>query len=138
MLSPLGEVGVGSMKDMGVELYGCLSPHVVASSLSLSASPSVSSSIEGEAIAVVVAPILQIMPDLQEICASPSLPLSVKHVKVDSLVTLCSTKPSDVIAAPIPPTSALNPNALFQKSFVTCSVAWRLLFLGVDGRLLAS
>jgi hypothetical protein len=64
MLSPLGEVGVGSMKDMGVELYGCLSPRVGASSSSSSALPSMPSSIEGEAIAVVVAPVLQIMSDL--------------------------------------------------------------------------
>jgi hypothetical protein len=115
MLSPLGEVGVGSMKDMGVELYGCLSPRVGASSSSSSALPSMPSSIEGEAIAAVVAPVLQIMPDLQKICASPSLPLSVEHVKVDSPVTLCSRDPSDVISAPIPPTSALSPDALFAK-----------------------
>jgi hypothetical protein len=124
MLSPLGEVGVGSMKDMGVELYGCLSPRVGSSSSSLYDMPSMPSSIEGEAIAVVVAPVLRIMPDLQEICASPSLPLSVEHVKVDSLVTLRSREPSDVISAPIPPTSALSPDALFAKDL--CDVVSKL------------
>jgi hypothetical protein len=124
MLSPLGEVGVGSMKDMGVELYGCLSPRVGSSFLSLSAMPSMPSSIEGEAIAVVVALMLQIMPDLQEICASSSLPLSGEHVKMDSLVTLCSRDPSDVISAPIPPTSALSPDALFAKDL--CDVLSKL------------
>jgi hypothetical protein len=99
--------------------------------------PSMPSSIEGEAIAVVVA-LVQIMPDLQEICASPSLPLSVEHVKVDSLVTLCSREPSDMISAPIPPTSALSPELCSQKIFVTCSASWRLLLRGVEGRLLAS
>ena len=37
------------------------------------------SSTEGESIAVLVAPVLQIMPELRELCLS----LSVKHTKVD-------------------------------------------------------
>jgi hypothetical protein len=33
---PPDEVGIGSMEDKGVEVYGCFSPHVGDSSLSLS------------------------------------------------------------------------------------------------------
>jgi hypothetical protein len=39
MLSSLGDVRVGSMEDMGVDLYGFLSPRARAISLSLSVLP---------------------------------------------------------------------------------------------------
>jgi hypothetical protein len=42
----------------------------------LSDMPSVLSRSESEAISTVVTPVLQIMPELQEVCACPSLPLS--------------------------------------------------------------
>jgi hypothetical protein len=64
MLSPLGKVDIGPMEDLGVELYGCLSPHVGVILSPLSALPSMSSTIEGEPVTDVVAPVLQIMPDL--------------------------------------------------------------------------
>jgi hypothetical protein len=115
VLSPIDEVGVGSVGDIGVELYGCLSLRVGAISSVLSALPLVPSATEGEAIDDVVAPVLQVMPDLQELCASPSLPLSVERVKVDSSMILCSPEGSDVTSTSIPPSPALNPDALFAK-----------------------
>jgi hypothetical protein len=115
VLSPLGKVDVGPVEDLGVELFGCLSPRVGVISSPLSTMPSMSSTIEGETVTDVVAPVLQIMPDLQDLCARPSLPLSVEHVKEDSPVTLCSHERSDVSSVPFPPPSALNPDALFAK-----------------------
>ncbi|KAE8818039.1 Gibberellin 2-beta-dioxygenase 8 [Hordeum vulgare] len=35
------------------------------------------------------ASVLQIMPDLQELCLSPILPLSMEHLEMDSLVISC-------------------------------------------------
>jgi hypothetical protein len=71
----LGEVGAGSTEDKGAELFACFSSRV-GDGLSLSALPSVLSRSESEAISMVVSPVLQIMPKLQEVCACPSLPLS--------------------------------------------------------------
>jgi hypothetical protein len=56
----------------------------------LSALPSVLSRSESEGISTVVTPVLQIMPELQEVCACPSLPLSGEHMNVDSTTTLSS------------------------------------------------
>jgi hypothetical protein len=100
--------------------------------------PSVPSTAEGEAIATVVAPVLQIMPEHRELCTSPALPLSVEHKKVDSPMTLSSPEQSDEVSAPIPPSMLDNPMLFLQKSFATYLAAWRLLFLDVEGRLLAS
>jgi hypothetical protein len=67
-------IDVGSGEDMGVELYGCFSPRVWDGSPSPSTLPSIPSTIEGEAIAKVVPPVLEIMPELQELCESSALP----------------------------------------------------------------
>ncbi|EMS50599.1 Signal peptidase complex catalytic subunit SEC11A [Triticum urartu] len=40
--------------------------------------------------AVVVAPVLQIMHELLELCLSPPLPLSIEHMKVDSRISAAS------------------------------------------------
>jgi hypothetical protein len=108
------EVGVGSAKDGGAKLYGCFSPRV-GDYLSLSTLSSVPSTAEGEAIATVVAPVVQIMPELRELCTSPTLPLSVEHKKMDSPTTLSSPERSDEVFAPIPPSMLDNPDALFAK-----------------------
>jgi hypothetical protein len=59
------------------------------------------------ALAAVVTPVLEIMPELQGLCASPVLPLSEEHVIVDSLTALSSPERSDVISATIPPDEVL-------------------------------
>jgi hypothetical protein len=47
----------------------------------------------------VLAPVLQIMPELQELCEEPTSPMSVVHPKVDSFETLTSPlKPSQPLA----------------------------------------
>jgi hypothetical protein len=61
---PPGVIEVCSGEDMGVELYGCFSPRVGDSSPLSPALPSVLSATEGEAIATVVPPMLEIMPEL--------------------------------------------------------------------------
>jgi hypothetical protein len=81
VLSPIGEVGVGSVEDIGVELYGCLSPRVGGISSVLSALPLVPSATEGEDIDDVVASVLQVMSDLHELCASPSLRLVSRWIR---------------------------------------------------------
>jgi hypothetical protein len=73
------------------------------------------SATEGGAIDDVVAPVLQVIPDLQELCANPSLPLLVERVKVDSSVIFCSPEGLDVTSTSIPPSSALNLDALFAN-----------------------
>jgi hypothetical protein len=108
------EVGVASAEDGGEELYGCFSPRVgdYSSLFTLSCVPSTA---EGKAIAAVVAPMVQIMPRLQELCTSPVLPLLVEHKKVDSPMTLSSPKQSDDVSTPVPPSVPDNPDALFAK-----------------------
>jgi hypothetical protein len=125
-----GEVGVGSMEDKGAELYGCFSPRG-GDTLLLPPFPAVSTS-EGETINVVVAPVLQIMPGLQEICASPTVPLSVEGMQMDLPASSCaqpvSDSPlsqeqlevnpsvqSDVTSVPIPPPPPHDRDVLFAK-----------------------
>jgi hypothetical protein len=107
---PSGEVGASSIEDRGVELYGCFSPRE-DSSLPLSTLSSIPSIAEGE----LLSPVLQIMPELPELCVSPTLPLSVEHTKVDSSATLSSHVRSEVTSLPIPPPMAHNPDALLVK-----------------------
>jgi hypothetical protein len=126
-----GEVGVGTTEDKGSELYGCFSPRA-GDTLLLPPLPAVSTS-EGEAVDVVVALVLQIMPGLQEICASPTMPLSVEGMKTDTSVTACAQLDSDshlsreqqlevnplvqsdVTSVPIPPPPPHNRDVLFAK-----------------------
>ena len=79
---PSSQVDVvgGSIENRGEELYGCFSPRVGDNLSSMSAAVS-------EAIAVVVAPVLQIMPELQQLCVRPASPQPMDHVEVVSLVT---------------------------------------------------
>jgi hypothetical protein len=120
MACPTGEVGASSMEDGRVELYGCFSPRIGDAPSSLS----VSSAVEGKAIAEVVAPVLQIMPELQELGASPDLPLTVEHVKVDVPTTLSLPKQSDVAPTPIPPSPPHSPDALVAEEI--CDLLSRL------------
>jgi hypothetical protein len=55
------------------------------------------------------------MPELQELCESSVLPLSVEHVKVDSPTALSLHGRSDVVSVPIAPLLTLSPDALFAK-----------------------
>jgi hypothetical protein len=107
---PPSEIDIGSVEDMGVELYGYFPPHVGDI---LSAFLSISSTTKGEVITTIMPPVLVVMPELQEPCASPALPFSVDHVKVDLPITLSSPTHSDVASDPVSPSPALNPDALF-------------------------
>lgn len=89
MSRPPGVADVGSTEKGGQELYGCFSPRVGDSSSSLSASSPVLSTTEGESVVVLQAPVLQAMPELRELCLSPTSPLSVEHLEVDSSTTSC-------------------------------------------------
>jgi hypothetical protein len=64
-LRPLVVPDVGFADGSGADLFGRLSPTVRASS-------------------TVMAPMLQLMPELQELCGEPVLPLSVQQMKADS------------------------------------------------------
>jgi hypothetical protein len=125
---PPGELDVGLMEDQGEELYGCFSPRVGDSSLSsLSSLPRGPCIVEEETIAMVASPVLQIMPDLEELCASPTLPISAEHMKVDLPLTSCVRPNSDsplsvkqleqsaVSHVPILPPSTHNPDVQFAK-----------------------
>ncbi|KAI5000743.1 hypothetical protein ZWY2020_010702 [Hordeum vulgare] len=83
-------------KEGSQELYGCFSPRVgdVASSLS-TLSPLLPTT-EVEPIAVLEAPVVQIIPDIQDLCLSPVLPLSMERLEVDSLLTSCEGHVSPV------------------------------------------
>ncbi|KAE8799886.1 Heat shock 70 kDa protein 4L [Hordeum vulgare] len=80
---------VGSMKDVRTELFDCFSPRVGVSSSSLYALPLVLTTPVGEAIVMVGDPVLQVMPELQQLCARPASPLSVEHMEVVSLAISC-------------------------------------------------
>jgi hypothetical protein len=114
MSCPPGEVN-DDTEDRGDVLYGCFSPRVEDSLSSLSTLPSVSSIVEDEPIDAVVPPVLQIIPELQDLCVSPTLPLSVENTKMDSSTTLSSPERPVVTSSPIPPPSAHNPDALLAK-----------------------
>ncbi|KAE8803574.1 hypothetical protein D1007_20525 [Hordeum vulgare] len=83
---PPGVAGIASMEEGSQELYGCFSPRVGDIALPLSTLSPLLPTTEVEPIAVLEAPILQIMPDLQEIYLSPVFPLSKERLEVDSLV----------------------------------------------------
>jgi hypothetical protein len=123
-LPPPSVIEIGSGEDMGVELYDCFSPCVGDSSPLSSALPSVPSTTEGEAIVTVVPPVLEIMPELQELCESSVLPLSVEHVKVDSPMALSLPERSDVVSMTVAPLPILSPDALFAKEL--CDVLSKL------------
>ncbi|KAF7031163.1 hypothetical protein CFC21_042534 [Triticum aestivum] len=89
MSCPPGVAGAATMEEGSQELYGCFSPRVGDNTSSLSTLSPMLPTIEGEPSAVLESPVLQIMPDLQELCLSPVLPLSVERLEVDSLVILC-------------------------------------------------
>jgi hypothetical protein len=128
------EVGVGSVEEGGAKLYGCFSPRV-GDFLSLFTLSPVPSTVEGEAISVVMAPVVQIMPELRELCTSPSLPLSVEH-KVDSPTTLSSPEQSDEVSTPIPPSMPDNPDALFATELCDILNSLEAAILGY-GRAIA-
>ena len=77
--------------ERGDELHGCFSPRARASSPP--------SAYEGLGNDVVVTPVLQIMPELRELCGGSVLPLSVEQPKVDppkiSIVALSPSSPLD-------------------------------------------
>ncbi|VAI44324.1 unnamed protein product [Triticum turgidum subsp. durum] len=66
-------VGVCSAADRGVELYGSFSPRVGDNSSLMPTSHPMLSSTESESIAVLVAPVLQVMPELRELCLNLSV-----------------------------------------------------------------
>jgi hypothetical protein len=71
---------------------------------------------EGEPIARDVPPVLHIMPELEERCASMALPLSVVELtKVDSSTTLISPERAVVTTSSIPPSTTHTSDALLAK-----------------------
>lgn len=62
---PPGVANVGSTKESGGELYRCFSPHVGDISSPLSALSPTLPTTEGEFIAMLEAPVLQIMPSFE-------------------------------------------------------------------------
>jgi hypothetical protein len=85
---------------------------------------SASSAVDGKAIVEVVAPVLQIMPELQELGASPDLPLTVEHVKVDVPATLILREQLNVASTPISPSPPHSPDALVAEEI--CDLLSRL------------
>jgi hypothetical protein len=97
---------------------------------------SVSSTVEGKAIPEVVTPVLQIMPELQELGTSPGLPLTMEHVKVDVTASLSLPEKSDVAPTPIPPSPPHSTDALVAEEI--CNLLSRLDVLIPDlGRSIA-
>jgi hypothetical protein len=68
--------------------------------------------------------VLEIMPELQELCESSVLPLSVEHVKMDSPTTLSLPERSEVASVPVASLPTLSPDALFAKEL--CDVLSKL------------
>jgi hypothetical protein len=95
MFPPRNEPDDDFTDERVAELYGSFSPHARASSLA-----------DGvcDPAVVDVAPVLQILPELQRMCAVPVPPPSSEHMKVDSLVTL--------VGAWAPTTPPLEPSLM--------------------------
>ena len=72
----------GTVSIEEADLYGCTSPRGRPSTSPL---PAGSSASEGEAIVRIVAPVLHIMPELQELCGEPASPMSMVHQIAGSL-----------------------------------------------------
>jgi hypothetical protein len=85
---------------------------------------STSSAVDDKAIVEIVAHVLQIMPELQELGTSPDLPLTVEHVKVDVPATLILREQSNVASTPIPPSPPHSPDALVAEEI--CDLLSRL------------
>jgi hypothetical protein len=107
VVTPLAEPHAGHMAKEKADLYGCLSPRGRPNTSPL---PIVSPTAESEAIARVVALVLQIMPELHELCEEPVLPMSVVHQMVDSPeASTASTVPlPPALLAPLEPSQTLS------------------------------
>jgi hypothetical protein len=102
VVTPLAKPHVGHVGEEKADLYGCLSPRGRPSTSSL---PIVSPTAESEAITRVVAPVLQIMPELHELCEEPVSPMSVVHQMVDSPE---ATVPLPHALSPLEPSQTLS------------------------------
>jgi hypothetical protein len=103
-------------------IFGCFSPRVGPCLLS----PVGSVASECEDIAVIMAPVMQIMPELQELCKEPSPPSLMVHPQVNSLgiSAVASTPPQVDLSQPLDfvdlggkvnEKDALSSEALFAK-----------------------
>ncbi|XBJ22721.1 hypothetical protein VPH35_001060 [Triticum aestivum] len=88
-LQPLGVAVVDSTEVRGTEPYGCFSPRVWDNSPSVSASSVALPPAVGESIVGLAAPVLQLMPELRDICSNLASPMSLERLEVDSSTTLC-------------------------------------------------
>ena len=95
-LQPLGVAVVDSTEDRGTEPYGCFSPRVRDNSPSVSDSSVVLPPAVGESIVGLAAPVLQLMPELWDICSNLASPLSLERLEVDSSTTLCKEHASSL------------------------------------------
>jgi hypothetical protein len=112
---------------VGVEcIFGRFPP---SGRLCVSLQPDVPVPCKCEYIEGIMAPLIQIMPQLQELCGEPSPPMSIVHLHVDSLGAM--------MVASAPP--SLEPILLsLLESFLTYSLVRRGLSLHISRRLLAS
>ena len=107
-VSLLPEIQVDSVDGEG-GMYGDLSPRATSRPLSLPVMPIAS---ESEAVVEVVAPVLQIMPELQKLCGEPTSPISMVLPKEMESLGGALAMPT----ATSPP--SLEPNQLI--TFVDC------------------
>jgi hypothetical protein len=96
MLPPRNELDADFTGERVVELYGSFSPRARATS---------SADCVCDSVVVDVAPVLQILPELQRMCEVSVLPPSSEHLKVGSLVT-------SVVADLAPTTAPLEPSLM--------------------------
>lgn len=90
--TPIADFATGFVDQEVAELFGSFSPHA-----GISSTPPVVPALEGGAFTKVVAPVLQIMPELQVLCGEPISPPLMEQLKVSSL------QASDVAVVPSPP-----------------------------------
>ena len=118
-LQPLGVTVVDSMEDRGTEPYGCFSPRVRDNSPSVSASSVVLPPAVGESIVGLAAPVLQLMPELQNICSNLASPLSLERLEVDSSTTLCKEHASSLSCEQLKAPKAIVPMVLGVEDVVS-------------------
>lgn len=99
VVTPLAKLHVGSVSVGEADIYGALSPRGRPYT---SPMPDVSSASENEAIVGVVAPVLQIMPELHALCGELASPLSMMDSVVATAVPLPPSPP------PLEPSQTLD------------------------------
>jgi hypothetical protein len=135
---------VEDQSEAWIEPAGALSSVEVDVVTGVGMGPCDASVLESAVITTVVAPVLKVMPELQELCGESSVVLPVESGFLEALVVAMTPSPPLLKPCQAPTIvdsgGVLAPNSRLslEKSYVTYSLVWRPLVLDMAWRLLAS